>query len=247
MPGKNKNDITERQKNILVKVVKEHIKNAVPISSSYIKDKYNMGISSATIRLDFSELTDKGYLEKNYISGGRIPTDKGYRFFIENRLIGQEKKNNFLKNKKAEKQFEEIIKNIRNGIRLEKEIAKTMAKFSLNLSAVFNEELGLMVADGWKEVMEAPEFCYPDYFRKFTDFVDKLEGNIEKLLSFENELGFRAYVGREVPLAEDWFSVIVSKKINLGGESVVAIIGPKRMDFGKNFSLINQLINIVGD
>lgn len=75
--------ITERQENILNLLIKEYIDNAHPISSELLKKKYNLDVSPATIRNDFKELTEKGYIAQTHISAGRIPSDKAYRYFVE--------------------------------------------------------------------------------------------------------------------------------------------------------------------
>lgn len=75
-------ELTERQKIILTLVTHEHIHTATPVGSKVVVDKFNIGLSSATVRNEMSALTDMGYLRQPHTSAGRIPTDKGYRFFV---------------------------------------------------------------------------------------------------------------------------------------------------------------------
>ncbi len=72
----------ERQKNILKVVVEEYIKNAHPIGSQSLCKKFKC--SSATIRNDMLLLEQMGYLEKQHISSGRIPSEEGYRYYVDN-------------------------------------------------------------------------------------------------------------------------------------------------------------------
>ena len=72
----------ERQKNILKVVVEEYIKNAHPIGSQSLCKKFKC--SSATIRNDMLLLEQMGYLEKQHISAGRIPSEEGYRYYVDN-------------------------------------------------------------------------------------------------------------------------------------------------------------------
>ena len=243
MVKEKNNKISERQEDVLNKVVREYIRTALPISSNYLREKYKMDVSSATIRLDFSELTEKGYLEKNYVSGGRAPTDKGFRFFV-NKILAEKEKGGNNKKELIKKRFKETFKKAENEIEIEKEIARIIASFSSNLSIVFDENLNLTLRNGWKKVVREPEFCHSDYFSKFVEFVDNLEDNIDKIIiSTEND--FEIYIGNEMPLPADKFSLIVSKEISFGeNKSVVAIVGPKRMDFRKNFDLIYQLVEV---
>lgn len=70
-----------RQNNILKSIIEEYIKTARPISSKSLCKKFKC--SSATIRNDMSDLEDLGYLEKTHISSGRIPSEKGYRYYVD--------------------------------------------------------------------------------------------------------------------------------------------------------------------
>lgn len=70
-----------RQNNILKSIIEEYIKTARPVSSKSLCKKFKC--SSATIRNDMSDLEDLGYLEKTHISSGRIPSEKGYRYYVD--------------------------------------------------------------------------------------------------------------------------------------------------------------------
>lgn len=71
----------ERQKNILKEIVECYIKEAKPIGSKHLCDKFHC--SSATIRNEMAILEKLGYLEKNHISSGRIPSEQGYKYYVE--------------------------------------------------------------------------------------------------------------------------------------------------------------------
>lgn len=79
-----------RQRQVLQAIVEEYINTAEPVSSGTIVENYNLGYSSATIRNDMAELEKLGYLEKPHTSSGRIPSAKGYRFYVDE-LMNDEK------------------------------------------------------------------------------------------------------------------------------------------------------------
>lgn len=85
---KNK-QIKGRQEVILKAIVEEYIDSALPISSSEILNKYNLDISSATVRNEMVELEKNGLITKPYLSSGRIPTGKGYRYYVD-KLMNEE-------------------------------------------------------------------------------------------------------------------------------------------------------------
>ncbi len=80
----------ERQKNLLKAIVETYIKTVKPVGSKALCAKFKC--SSATIRNEMAHLEELGYLEKNHISSGRIPSEKGYKYYVEN-LMEPEKLN----------------------------------------------------------------------------------------------------------------------------------------------------------
>ncbi len=75
--------LEERKKKILQAIIDEYINTAEPVSSGVIEKKYRLGCSSATIRNEMVELEKAGYLEKPHTSSGRVPSAKGYRFYVD--------------------------------------------------------------------------------------------------------------------------------------------------------------------
>lgn len=73
----------DRQGQILVAIVREHIRTADPVGSKHLVGKFNLSVSSATVRNDMARLEDLGYLTHPHTSAGRIPTDLGYRFYVD--------------------------------------------------------------------------------------------------------------------------------------------------------------------
>ncbi|MFQ5864692.1 MAG: heat-inducible transcriptional repressor HrcA [bacterium] len=75
--------LTEREKLVLNCVVESYVENAKPVGSRYVAKKYGLCISAATIRNVMTDLEEMGYLKQPHTSAGRIPTDKGYRFYVD--------------------------------------------------------------------------------------------------------------------------------------------------------------------
>lgn len=76
--------LDERKKLILEAIIGSYLLNAEPIGSRTISKNYNLGVSSATIRNEMSDLEDLGLLSKAHSSSGRIPSDKAYRLYVNN-------------------------------------------------------------------------------------------------------------------------------------------------------------------
>lgn len=75
--------LSSRKKKILHAVVKEYIDNAEPIGSRTLGRRYKLGFSSATIRNEMADLEDMGYLRRPHASAGRVPLQKGYRYYVD--------------------------------------------------------------------------------------------------------------------------------------------------------------------
>ena len=73
----------ERKKKILQAVIDEYVNTAEPVSSAALVEKYGLNYSSATVRNELAELEKNGYLDKTHTSSGRIPSEKGYRFYVD--------------------------------------------------------------------------------------------------------------------------------------------------------------------
>lgn len=76
-------EMDERKIKILQAIIDDYIKTAEPVGSRTIANKYNMGVSSATIRNEMADLEDMGYLEQLHSSSGRKPSNKGYRLYVD--------------------------------------------------------------------------------------------------------------------------------------------------------------------
>lgn len=82
--------LSNRQQNVLHILIKEYVARALPVGSRTLVERYNLGISAATVRNELSSLEEEGYLTQPHTSSGRIPTDSGYRAFVDD-LLSREK------------------------------------------------------------------------------------------------------------------------------------------------------------
>ena len=83
-------ELSERKKKILRAVVENYVRTAEPVGSKAILELAGLDVSSATIRNDLADLTEKGYLEQPHTSAGRIPSPKGYRLYV-NELMEEQR------------------------------------------------------------------------------------------------------------------------------------------------------------
>lgn len=229
-------NLTERQKGILEAVVEEYIAGARPVSSGFLQKQGGFDLSSAALRLEMAELAKKGFLAKTHISGGRVPTDKGYRFFVNNLL----EKNSLPNWQDTLKEFDLIFKQMENHLKFCSQMAKELARLTSNLGMVsFTDDI--FWKEGWLEVLKAPEFKNVGLFKEFAELVRELEQGIEEIPFAENEK-IKIFIGRETPFREKDFTLMLGKPDK--GQPTFALLGPKRMDFKTNLSLLNSIIEM---
>jgi len=75
-------ELTERQKTLLLLIIRDYIESAQPVGSERLMKRYHINTSSATIRNEMGALTELGYLRQPHTSAGRVPTEEGYRYFV---------------------------------------------------------------------------------------------------------------------------------------------------------------------
>jgi heat-inducible transcriptional repressor len=81
-------ELSQRQETLLALIIHEYTEDGLAVGSKTLVEKYNLGVSSATVRNDMGTLTDAGMLRQPHTSAGRVPTEEGYRYFVR-RLLGE--------------------------------------------------------------------------------------------------------------------------------------------------------------
>lgn len=122
-------EITARQEQILNSLIKEYIDSAEPISSNLLQKKYDLNVSPATIRNEFQELTELGYVTQPHTSAGRVPTEKAYKYFIEVIFT-----NNDAVKPAFAKSFLGARQKINQELKLAQELTKSLKEISTTLS-----------------------------------------------------------------------------------------------------------------
>lgn len=233
--------ITERQNLILDKIIEEYIASAQPVSSQELEKKYNFGISPATIRIEMQKLTETGFLYQPHTSAGRVPTDKGYRFFVDNIIESNFKD---FDDKKFFEEFEQVEKAIEDSLKFTQLLTKNLASASSNLALSYLFDKDFLWKEGWEEILGEPEFKETEYISNFAKLLKNFEEDIRGL---EVPSKIQIYIGRENPFpkARDFSTIISRCYFPKKQEGILAILGPKRMAYQKNISLINSLIKLL--
>ena len=118
--------LTDRQEKILNGLVREYIRGAEPVGSKLLKQRAGLDISPATIRNDFQQLTEAGYIAQPHTSAGRVPTEKAYRYFVDKMFSAQRCAfDSFIF-----REIESAKKQIENEMKLAEELMKSVSEIS---------------------------------------------------------------------------------------------------------------------
>lgn len=235
--------LTERQGKILSAIIRQYTQTAIPVSSNLLVEKYNLDYSSATIRNEMLELEEKGFLLKPHISAGRIPSDKGYRYFVDNLMEERDLSREYQKKLELE-----LLRMKAHNARMTRTVAKLLSSMSESLAIS-----GLIGKDeffdfGMHELLEDPEFNHLDEVARISSALDMIDQNVDAILSKLKGDQTKIFIGKENPLKEiQNCSMVVSPyRLPSGERGIVAIIGPKRMQYNRNKGLIDFVKKILG-
>lgn len=223
--------ITERQKQILDCLIREHIKTAEPVASDFLSRKYDFGLCPSAIRLELQSLLKQGYLEQPHTSAGRVPTDKAYRLFVNNIL------------EKENKEREKLKRLYENEFKIAADLTKHLAEASSVFSMMHFLNKELYWQAGWEELSKEPEFNNQEFLSEFVNFIDDFDKNIKNL---KMNTTINIFIGKEIPAPKTHNLSLICSKININNyDSLIFLIGPKRMNYDKNIRLMNSLNNFL--
>ncbi|HBF66971.1 MAG TPA: hypothetical protein DDW36_00935 [Candidatus Magasanikbacteria bacterium] len=218
-----------RQETILSYMVEAYIKNAEPVGSKRLCDDYGLDCSSATVRAELLDLEKKGLLIQPHTSAGRIPTEKGYRYFVERLMDEQalpDKEATLLQEAWGVAQtFEERLKSL----------AKIVAELAYNTVIIAYSPKNVYYT-GIKNLFSQPEFAEFALVTSISTVLDELDEHLDDLFAFGGDK-IEVLIGKDNPLGNRC-SAITTRIADGGG--VMTLLGPMRMDYGRNICLVEQ-------
>lgn len=257
--------LTERQKQILKIIVLEYIKSAKPVGSNQICDE--LKCSSATIRSEMANLEELGLLEKTHTSSGRIPSEEGYRYYVDNLMELKEMsaedmtklqiifKNNQLELSDCLKKSLEIISDMTNytsiklGSTSHENVLKEINVIPLNLT---NMVVIVITDKGFVEhkTINVENLSVDDIKKTVTLINNMIAGTpideVSSKLEFEIKPIIKQYVKEHERLYNvfyDVFNNITSKNVDVVGKKNIL----KQPEFNTNLDKVNELLDKFDD
>ncbi|MBI2463186.1 MAG: hypothetical protein HYV65_03060 [Candidatus Spechtbacteria bacterium] len=228
----------DRQTTILRYVIEDYINSAIPIGSQFLAEKYGLGISPATIRKEMMDLTEAGYLEQPHTSAGRIPTAKGYHFFVDVVMEDIRARNEASDENKIAKKLQQLIDEAEREVM--PEITEYIADMTRNFVLGWSSDRAFY-SDGVKYLLNEPEFNDHQTLCEMVLFMEDAQDEIPQRLAPTEKV--RVFIGNENPIskAQDFSMLACSVSLPDNAEGTIAIVGPMRMQYRKNIAVLDYL------
>lgn len=217
-----------RKEQLLKLVIETYIKTAEPVGSKLLFDSGVLNVSGATIRNEMNELEEEGYLTHPHTSAGRIPTEKGYKFYVESLLAEREKGSSPSDLKRKIKEPYDL-----------RELGKQSA--AVSRSAVVIAIGRDVYCTGTSYLYAQPEFEDVEETVQVSSIFDHFEDHVRDFFDRVPQGEERVFVGSENPFGGKVSTVIIKTHDDV----LFGFVGPMRMDYKNNIALIEYIQNII--
>lgn len=224
--------MTIRQNNILIAIVEQYAEVASPVGSNLMAKLF--GVSPATIRADMFELEKQGYISQPHTSSGRVPTDKGYRYYV-NSLNSEDPASS--SDRRAERALTARVEGGGMPERTIRNAVDTLVELTHNLGlATIGDQLYM---SGLGNLFGQPEFLDGNHVQKVARLLDNLEPWLKEAAPNEP---LSVYIGSENPVGRSaQCSLIISKfRSPYSDSSYVGVLGPTRQSYRDVMQLVEH-------
>ena len=260
-PRMEDKDLNSRRDKIFDLIIRSYIETAEPVGSRTISKHYKIGLSSASIRNVMADLEDQGLIMQPHTSAGRVPTDKGYRYYVD-RLMELEEPTD------EEKEWiqSELVR-ARTIEGLMEKVSKVISKLTDSAALIYlkslkrvsflnyllddlieAEKLGSFLeeepeifVEGTFRIFEQPEFQDIQKMRLLLQAFDEKVVLLRILVEDLDEEGVQVHIGKENKMGEFRDVSLVLKDCYMGHTPIggVAVVGPTRMKYSKVVPIVD--------
>jgi heat-inducible transcriptional repressor len=224
--------MSPRQQKILAAIVEQYAEVASPVGSSLLAKAFD--VSSATVRAEMAELERLGFIHQPHTSAGRVPTDKGYRFYVNQLAEGSQKLVGRASGERA------ITARVQHGGVPERTIRSavdTLVELTHNLGlATIGDELYM---SGLSNLFGQPEFIHRGQVQEIARLLDNLQPWLNETAPNEP---LSVYIGRENPVGRSaGASLIISRfRSPFSDRSYIGVLGPTRQSYRDVMGLVQH-------
>ncbi len=224
--------MTDRQIAILASIIEQYAEVAVPVGSVTLAKLFN--VSSATIRAEMARLEDMGLIAQPHTSAGRVPTDKGYRYYVNGITEANEppvlNRGTRALEARASTHGDRSDQAIRSAV-------DSLAELTHNLGiATIGDQLYL---SGIGNLFSHPEFMGGDHSQNVARLLDNLEPWLKEAAPNEP---LNVFIGTENPIGKNAEATLIISRFRspYSDNSYIGILGPTRQSYGKVMGLVRH-------
>lgn len=226
--------MTERQAKLLAAIIEQYAEVASPVGSSLLAKAF--GVSSATIRAEMAQLEDAGYITQPHTSAGRVPTDKGYRYYVNN-LTEQQPSEDEVPERRAERALMARVggggmpeRTIRNAVDTLVELTH-----NLGLATIGNQ----LYMSGLSNLFGQPEFMHPGQVQEVAKLLDNLEPWLREAAPNQP---LSVYIGHENPIGRNSGCTLIISRFRspYSDKSYIGTLGPTRQSYRGVINLVQR-------
>jgi len=223
--------MTSRQAKLLAAIIEQYAEVASPVGSSLLAKAFD--VSSATVRAEMAQLEDAGYITQPHTSAGRIPTDKGYRYYVNN-LAAQDETS---AERRADRALAARVESGGQPERTIRSAADTLVELTHNLGLATIG--GQLYMSGLSNLFGQPEFLQKGHVQEVAKLLDNLEPWLREAAPNQP---LSVYIGQENPIGRNsGCSLIISRfRSPYSDNSYIGILGPTRQSYRGVMSLVQR-------
>lgn len=224
--------MTQRQKQILFAIIEQYAEVASPVGSQLLAKVF--GVSSATIRAEMGELERLGFITQPHTSAGRVPTDKGYRFYVNNL---SEQKEVVDMESRAERALAARVQDAGLPDRAIRSAVDTLVELTHNLGlATIGNQLYI---SGLSNLFGQPEFERTSQARQVAALLDNLEPWLREAAPNQP---LSVYIGSENPIGRSAGCSLIISRFNspYSDRSYIGVLGPTRQHYRDVMSFVGR-------
>jgi len=231
-------ELDERKTVILKAIVESYISTGEPVGSRTLSKIGELTLSPATLRNEMADLEELGFLEHPHVSSGRVPSDKGYRYYVENimpkPIVPSDEK------EKLKSLIEEKSHQVNNLVREIAELYTRMINYTV--FALPSEMSDQIILRGLANFLSFPEYNDITKAKRILEFLDDEESLKSAIRPTEQKMDI--IIGDEnIDDELKDCSIVVSRYRTKDNEvGAIGIIGPKRMDYAKAIASLDCII-----
>ena len=226
--------ITDRQARILEAIIEQYAEVAAPVGSVTLAKLF--GVSSATVRAEMGRLEEMGFIAQPHTSAGRIPTDRGYRYYVNTIVLSKEGQPAF--SDRSTRAIEaRVSRHADHADRAIRSAVDSLVELTHNLGlATIGDQLYI---SGIGNIFSQPEFARGEHVQAVARLLDNLEPWLREAAPNEP---INVFIGRENPIGKaSGCSLIISRfQSPYSNRSYIGVLGPTRQSYGKVMRLVRH-------